>query len=259
MKIVVISLADATQRRAQIQAQLSAHDLPFTWLEAVDGRKWSDDKLAQFIDHKALFNNLSHKPVAGSIGCHLSHMKAYETLLASDDEALIILEDDAVINADLPHYISSLSDVMKQIDIVFLCDRRENRPAIEIGKIGKNEKQASICVKRFSNIGTTGYVINRRAARYLFDNHKDFGIEIDCLLNRWWQHGLAVATIKPNLVKDEDAVSQIGYVFKPLKRNLYQKSVKAIYDLKESYLKRKGFNHYCQTLAQSLKQKTLSK
>ena len=258
MKIVVISLADATQRRAQIQAQLSAHDLPFTWLEAVDGRKWSDDKLAQFIDHKALFNNLSHKPVAGSIGCHLSHMKAYETLLASDDEALIILEDDAVINAELPHYISSLSDVMKQIDIVFLCDRRENRPAIEIGKIGKNEKQASICVKRFSNIGTTGYAINRRAARYLLDNHKEFGIEIDCLLNRWWHHGLGVATIKPDLVKDEDAVSQINFHPMPLKRSLPQKWGKAVNDLKDSYQKRIAFDDYCQSLSQRLKQNDYS-
>ena len=259
MKIIVISLIDAHQRRAQIQAQLSAHNLPFTWLDAVDGRQWSDDELSQFIDKKALYKNLSHKPIAGSIGCHLSHMKAYETLLSSDDEAMLILEDDAIIDKALPHYIEDLSQAISQIDILFLCDRRKNRPAIEIGKIGKDGEQASICVKRFSNIGTTGYVINRRAARYLLDNHKNFGIEIDCLLNRWWQHGLAVATIKPNLVKDEDAVSQIGYVFKPLKRNLYQKSVKAIYDLKESYLKRKGFNHYCQTLAQSLNQKTPSK
>ena len=256
MKIIVISLIDANQRRAQIQAQLSAHNLSFTWLDAVDGRKWSDDELSPFINKKALYKNLNHKPIAGSVGCHLSHMKAYEALIASDDEAMLILEDDAIIDAELPHYIDDLSQAMAQIDILFLCDRRANRPAIEIGKIGKKGKQASICVKRFSNIGTTGYVINRRAARYLLDNHKDFGIEIDCLLNRWWQHGLAVATIKPNFVKDEDAVSQIGYALEPLKRNLYQKSVKAIYDLKDSYLKRKGFNHYCQTLAKSLKQNT---
>ena len=256
MKIIVISLIDANQRRAQIQAQLSAHNLPFTWLDAVDGRKWSDDELSQFIDKKALYKNLSHKPIAGSVGCHLSHMKAYETLLASDDEAMLILEDDAIIDAELPHYISALAETMSSIDILFLCDRRENRPAIEIGKIGKHKKQVSICVKRFSNIGTTGYIINRRAARYLLDNHKDFGIEIDCLLNRWWHHGLAVATIKPDLVKDEDAVTQIGYALEPLKRTLYQKTVKAIYDLKESYSKRKGFHHYCQSLSQSLKQIT---
>ena len=79
MKIIVISLIDANQRRAQIKSQLSAHNLPFSWLDAVDGRKWSDDELAQFIDKKALYKNLSHKPVAGSVGCHLSHMKAYET------------------------------------------------------------------------------------------------------------------------------------------------------------------------------------
>ena len=60
----------------------------------------------------------------------------------------------------------------------------------------------------------------------MLSNHKEFGIEIDCLLNRWWRHDLAVATIKPDLVKDEAVETQIGYELTPLARTLVQKWAK---------------------------------
>lgn len=250
MKIFVISLADAAERRRHIQQQLSALNLSFNWLEAVDARQWDDDTAAQFIDQKSLYKNVNHKPMRGSIGCHLSHIKAYETLLASDDEACLILEDDAVISDDLPSSMAALEDAMKHIDILFLCDRRENRASIKIADIGKNH---GLFVKKFSNLGTTGYAINRQAAHKLVTRHKSFGIEIDSLLNRWWRHGLSVATIKPDLVRDEDAETQIGYDITPLPKSAFMKLIKKLYDIRDSYRKRRHFKDYCQKMARHWK------
>ena len=250
MKIIVISLADAVQRRTQIQSQLSKLELSFEWLEAVDARQWQDERLSHHINDKELYKNMNNKPIAGSIGCHLSHIKAYENLLSSNDEAVLILEDDAVIEDTLPQTLAKLEQAMQHIDILFLCDRREDKPSVEIGNITQNH---TLCVKKFSNIGTTAYVINRRAAHHMLSNHKEFGIEIDCLLNRWWRHDLAVATIKPDLVKDEAAETQIGYELTPLARTLVQKWAKKTHDVKDSWRKRRLFKQYCQKMANSLK------
>ena len=250
MKIFVISLADAADRRRSMQKQLSALHLSFEWLEAVDARQWDDEITAPFIDETSLYKNVNHKPLKGSIGCHLSHIKAYEALLSSDEEACLILEDDAVISDELPQYLASLEGAMNHIDILFLCDRRVNRASIKIGNLSQNH---GIYVKKFSNLGTTAYVINRQAARKLVTDHKAFGIEIDSLLNRWWRHGLSVATIKPDLVRDEDAATQIGYELSPLSRNIFQMLTKKLYDVRDSFLKRRHFNDYCQKMAQRWK------
>ena len=250
MKIFVISLKDAAERRRQIEKQLSAIALPFEWLEAVDARQWDDEMSAQFIDQKSLYRNIDHKPMRGSIGCHLSHIKAYEALLSSDEEACLILEDDGVIDDELAHHMTALKGAMRHIDILFLCDRRVNRASVKIADLAENH---GIYVKKFSNLGTTAYVINRQAASQLVTHHKAFGIEIDSLLNRWWRHGLSVATIKPDLVRDEDAETQIGYRPSPLSRSLLQIITKKLYDIRDSYLKRRHFNHYCQKMAQRWK------
>lgn len=253
MNIFVISLADAAQRRAQIQSQLSALHLPFSWLEAVDARQWSEKDIEPFLDKKSLYENMNHKPMAGAIGSHLSHMKAYEALLSSTDDAWLILEDDAIISDQLPKIMVTLSSAMKHVDILFLCDRRADKPSIKIGDLDHTH---ALHVKKYSNLGSTGYVINRRAAHAMLSHYKAFGIEVDCLLNRWWHHRLAVATVKPDLIKDEGAETQIGYDLEMLTRTLPQKMRKKAYDLRNSFLKRILLKSYCRKIANSWKIKS---
>ncbi len=208
MEIVVISLPSASARRERLAANLASHGLSCHWIDAVDARGWQADEVSRHTDSTSVMRNMSYYPNPGAIGCHLSHIKACEYLINSDEEAIIILEDDVLANEKLPKHMACLSDAMGCLDIIFLCDSRANRPS---ALIGTSDKGLEFRFKRFSNIGSFGYVINRKAARHILNNHAKFGLEIDMMLNRWWHSGLYIATTNSDLVVHEDMGSSIGY------------------------------------------------
>ena len=227
MNIYVISLKSEQARRNRLQEALAQDDLSSHWIEAVDARGWQPAQMAPHINKASMFFNMSYDPNPGAIGCHLSHITAFEMLLASDDDAMIILEDDAEITRDFAKHLSCLQTASKSLDLIFLCDTRANRPS---HLIGTSQKGLEFRFKRFSNKGTFGYVVNRKAAAYMVAHHRQFGLEIDMCLNRWWQSGLHIATTGRDLIKHNDLGSTIGYsnispVKNPLRRlsaNLYR-------------------------------------
>ena len=177
------------------------------------------------MNRASVFFNLSYHPNPGAIGCHLSHIKAFHHLLLSDEEAIIILEDDAEVTDDFAHHMSCLADAVATLDIIFLCDRRADRPS-EL--IGTSAKGLEFGFKRFTNFGTNGYVINRKAAAFMIAQHAKFGLEIDMLLNKWWRTGLHVATTGRDLVSHDDMGSSIGYDnIKPVKNPMRRLAVSA--------------------------------
>ena len=208
MEILVISLPNDTARRTRLEASLAPFGLTYHWLEAVDARGWQGAELAQHMNKASTFFTMSYTPNPGAVGCHLSHIKAFSYLLESDKEAVIILEDDAEITADFVANLPYLEQAMSALDIIFLCDRRANRPSRLIGKAPTG---LEFRFKKFANIGTNGYVINRKAAAYMLAHHAKFGLEIDMCLNKWWQSGLHIATTSPDLVTHNDMGSVIGY------------------------------------------------
>ena len=96
----VLSLPDDAHRRARLEASLAPYQLSYQWIEGVDARSWTSQQMQQHVDKHRVERNMWHEPIPGSIGCYLSHLKACRALLDSDDEAAIILEDDAEITAD---------------------------------------------------------------------------------------------------------------------------------------------------------------
>lgn len=86
--IFVISLATARLRRARIQAHLDQLGLAYDLVDAVDGRLLSEE------ERTALGGSQGAMP-PGVIGCYLSHMKVYQTILDRNLPAALILEDDA--------------------------------------------------------------------------------------------------------------------------------------------------------------------
>ncbi|MGC6517800.1 MAG: glycosyltransferase family 25 protein [Candidatus Puniceispirillaceae bacterium] len=241
MELLVLSLPDDNERRARLEASLSPYGLDYHWIKAVDARGWSDEEAACHLDHMALFFNMSYHPIPGSIGCYRSHLKAYEHLLLSDKHAAIILEDDAEITEAFASHLSCLESAAHHLDVIFLCDRRPGRPA---PLIGQSHKGLAFTFKRFANIGANGYVINRKAARLMIDHYDKFGLEIDTLLNRWWQTGLSVATTAPELVTHKDMGSSIGYDNIRFVTNPFRRLANSGANLKMSLTKRLLFQRH---------------
>lgn len=97
MHAYVINLARSLDRRAHITAELKKTGLDYKIITAVDGREL-DLHDSTLIDSSLLARNSF--PV-GTAGCALSHLRAYQKIVADGLEEALVLEDDVTLPADL--------------------------------------------------------------------------------------------------------------------------------------------------------------
>jgi glycosyl transferase family 25 len=92
MKILVISLPDSQNRRAAVTDKLAAKQIPFEFLDAVNGKTDQHPYFKNYNENKFLINR-RRKAALGELGCYVSHLLAWEKCLALN-EAVVVLEDD---------------------------------------------------------------------------------------------------------------------------------------------------------------------
>lgn len=102
--IFIINLPASTDRRDFMQNQLASISTEFTFIEAVDGSKFDNAELS------TVKKEVSYAITKGEVGCALSHLKAYETLVKSDYDMALILEDDVIIPSDIDMHLSRLHE-----------------------------------------------------------------------------------------------------------------------------------------------------
>src|SRR4051812_12010733 len=106
MKIFVISLKTAQQRRAQIDTQLKRLGLCYEMVDAVDGRVLTEEELKAVTDYERVqgdrkwLNN-------GAIGCALSHIKAYRRIVETGAPYALVLEDDALLQENFLSFLQA--------------------------------------------------------------------------------------------------------------------------------------------------------
>src|ERR1700760_3206558 len=113
MLTLVISLPDAVSRREKISAELRSAGLPFSIVPAVVGRNLTRAELDSFAPSRFMVR-FSRELGPGEVGCTLSHKLALEEFLATDEPTALILEDDAVIPANLGEAIEGLVERLPQ-------------------------------------------------------------------------------------------------------------------------------------------------
>jgi glycosyl transferase family 25 len=97
--IYVINLDRDVGRMASIAASLKALGLPFRRLSAVLGKDvpaWES-----LVDAK-LYGARNRRPMPkpSEVGCYLSHLKAMEEFLQTEEPWCLILEDDVEVRAE---------------------------------------------------------------------------------------------------------------------------------------------------------------
>ena len=102
--ILVVSLADAVERRRKISAQLDALGLPFAFLDAVDGRDALAPRFEAQIDRRGTLAKLRHPLSDLEYACALSHQLAYQEIVDKGWPGAIILEDDALLTRNLARF-----------------------------------------------------------------------------------------------------------------------------------------------------------
>ena len=186
MRIVVINLERAPDRRAAMAREFAAVGLQYELKTAVDGRRLSADQLAQ-VDWDGR-RRLGLRPQDnGSIACWLSHRDVMRDLVANGPEMTAVFEDDARLTPRLPEVLGALELKPFSFDVVSLYRGHPRRAFIPCVSLTDDCAAGRV---RYSDTGTVGYVITRQAAEHFLRNTPRMVLAVDHALFRFWASGL---------------------------------------------------------------------
>ena len=189
LKTYVINLEKSTTRRKYMEDLLAPYAfLDVEFVKAIDGRLLSDEERHIRFDFDGSRSLYGRSVNAGEVGCALSHRKAYETLLQSEDPYALVLEDDITIIRDL----QALD--LTQIDGVLNVS--EPRALMLSGDYWYYRKQP--VTRLFSAVGAYAYLINRAAARKILSI-----IPPRCVADDWMfykRKGVKLFAVHPYMV-----------------------------------------------------------
>lgn len=167
IRTFVVSLKTAAERRQLISSQFEKLNLNFEFFDAFWGKDYYDNpayfdsQCAEKLEKRVL------KP--GEVGCALSHLEIYKTMLNENLPYVLIIEDDALISEDISQVVQQIISQIKPFDLITLCKcdiySKKNKKSLyknyELVK-PKMIKYGSICQ-------TAGYIITKEAAKIILD------------------------------------------------------------------------------------------
>ena len=134
----------------------------------------------ELVDESRFRRFFSRNMADGEIGCHLSHQRAYQFLLAEHDQWLVILEDDSEMLPGFDEAVRAATSLPTDIPYIVALS------ALQIGSPGIGNKappmlseplsvgdDMAIHEALFGGWGSMGYVINRKAAELLTNARKN--------------------------------------------------------------------------------------
>lgn len=202
----VLNLTRAKERWEFMLPQVKALNIPYEKISAVDGKKLSDKLKKEIVDEVSFSYFFKTLPEAGSIGCSLSHEKAWRKFLESDDEFALILEDDVSFDPRaLSEIVASAIKNHTLWDII----------GLELNHYGHPQKIEKLLPEKFlvlymTNVKHSGaYLINRSAAKKLLERFYPIKMPLDHYFTRSWEFGLRFCGVEPRLVEQTFGDSQI--------------------------------------------------
>lgn len=161
----IISLPKDKHRREFLGGQLQKLDMPFTVLEAVNGKALSAEELAASYDPKKAVRLFNRELSKGEIGCTLSHVSIYRKMAAEDIPHALVLEDDAkILEHDLPATLSKLAQL-------YPADMPVAVMLIHVKRVDANSEvrldDKHKVYEAYRGVHTHGYFITRAAAAIL--------------------------------------------------------------------------------------------
>jgi glycosyl transferase family 25 len=238
----LINLDRSKKRLAYVLPKLKELDLPLERIAAVDGVKLSKSDIKHSVDLEAYHNFLGHNPRMGTIGCSLSHIKAWQALLASDKEFAIIFEDDVSFDPiQVKQAIDDLLQIPQDWDIANLETYHSGMPLTI--KTFSNHTRMVVYLTEITHAGS--YIINRTAAERLLQKALPIKIPVDHYFARSWEFNLKFVGIEPRLVKQGYGDSEIEVTkrnhYEHPSKNIFQTMHKIIYKF-QSYIIRFLYN-----------------
>ena len=201
----VINLDRATDRLARIDAQLHRLGLSYIRFAAVDARTLTQRQLAE-LDEPAYRRLHGMIPVAGELGCYLSHVEVMRAFLASPARFALLLEDDVLLDDSLPGVLRGLMAHPDRWDMVKLSAVHSGTPV----PVLELDAGRSLAVMLSRCTGSSAYIINRRAAEQYLRSPGGLlpmRLPYDHVFDQGWHFGLKVRLVTPTPCDHDDQIA----------------------------------------------------
>ncbi len=189
--VFVINLDRDLERMASLTASLRNLGLPHVRIPAVLGRQVPEwEKLVD----RDLYGKRNRKvmPHPGEVGCYLSHLKAMEAFLGTEERWCVILEDDVEVLPECLPVLKALGDC-DDWDLVKLFCFHSGLP------IAKRQLTPThhLVVHLARTTSSAAYALNRHAATALLRSMRPITEQVDHALDRPWETGLRIRGVRP--------------------------------------------------------------
>lgn len=191
MNITVISDKHNLVRRNNVVKVFGKKNLNFRFFDAVMANRMSEKDVAA----AALENTFLS---VEEIGCALSHRAVYDMFLQSDDNSLLICEDDIYFTPSFNmNVVSAVADFVEASDeprLVVLQKSIYHRKKIK-------ELDMGICIYSARNLfGAYGYILNRSAADNIRHIQTPVRFEIDAFKFYYWLNACNLYCLNKDLI-----------------------------------------------------------
>lgn len=206
--IFIVSLAQSTDRREKISERLDALGLDYKFFDAIDGATLDIATLPDYEGRKRrLF--FGRDMSAGEIGCLLSHRAIYSHLVEQNIPAAVVLEDDSLLEDDLPEVLPALAALPVEWDLIrFIGRDKIYRKSKRLGPV-----HGPYHLTRLSGTpgGAYGYMLKQSGARKLLAAMKKNWLPVDTMQGQTLRTGLKSFGLAPSPVLPEFySISIIG-------------------------------------------------
>ena len=200
--VLVISLADAAERRAGFVERARVTTLPWKFVDA----------------HRELGAGLTYRPdeavvargrplTPGELGCYSSHYHAWLALLDSQAAQMIVLEDDTIVDWTFLEKLATVDFRTLGVHYLRLFARRPSAFRLHGEAI---EPQRYLVEYAAYAHGTQGYVITRAGAERFVRHCRRVRRPVDVELDRAWDHGVPCLAVFPFPLTEISSGSTIG-------------------------------------------------
>lgn len=202
IKLVVVSLEDAIDRRAQTRQALNGIDIPWAFLDAC-----RDDCDSPYeYDEEGALSAFGRPLAPAEIGCFKSHMKAFASFDDDPDlDWLFVMEDDVWLDSTFS--CRELVEKLDEWDIGYL--RLYARKMVQHDPIGRYGERFIVRF-RTDPYGAQLYAISRDTARRFSESFSRIVRPVDDQMGRFWENGMEAYAIFPFPACERDVPSSMN-------------------------------------------------
>ena len=199
--VFIISLSEATDRRAYIEKTLKETGLNFQFVDAVDGRQF-DVFNHPIYDAPKRRRILGRDLTGGDLGIILSNKKIFEHMIEKNIPRALILEDDVVLRDDFVTTLKKLETIPVPFDMIrFLGSPKLER--LKLRNVYKIDETYKLVRHKGLPGGSHAILITQTGAKKLLKHMNKNAYPIDVLMGRSWKTGLNWFTIRPGLAAQD--------------------------------------------------------